>query len=196
MFAKADPTILYGHAHTPLGTVLLVGHDSALTGLNFEHLPQSPQPDPEWHRNESHFEPVRRQLAEYFDGRRTTFELPLDLDGSPFQIAVWSALKDIPYGETTSYGEIAQRIGRPRAARAVGAANGRNPISIIIPCHRVIGADASLTGYGWGVERKAWLLDHEQQRAGIKRPPIESKRHAHDLASLACEPPFTRPNGR
>jgi methylated-DNA-[protein]-cysteine S-methyltransferase len=77
---------------------------------------------------------------------------------------VWSALRDIPYGETTSYGEVAQRIERPRAARAVGAANGRNPISIIIPCHRVIGADASLTGYGWGVDRKAWLLDHEQKR--------------------------------
>lgn len=161
MNARADPTVLYGHADTPLGTVLLVGHHSALTGLYFEHLPQSPLPSPEWQRNESHFEPVRRQLAEYFDGRRTTFDVPLDLDGSAFQIAVWSALKDIPYGETTSYGEIAQRIGHPRAARAVGAANGRNPISIIIPCHRVIGADASLTGYGWGVDRKAWLLDHE-----------------------------------
>jgi methylated-DNA-[protein]-cysteine S-methyltransferase len=87
----------------------------------------------------------------------------LRLDGSPFQLAVWRTLLSIPYGETTSYGELAHRIGHPRAARAVGAANGRNPISIIVPCHRVIGADSSLTGYGWGIDRKAWLLDHEQR---------------------------------
>jgi len=162
---RAGATTLYGHAETPLGTVLLVGRDSAIAGLYFKHFPLCPVPEPSWQRNECHFAPVRRQLDEYFDGRRTTFALPLQLDGSPFQLAVWSALRDIPYGQTTSYGQIAQHLGNPRAARAVGAANGRNPISIIIPCHRVIGADGGLTGYGWGLDRKAWLLDHEKQLA-------------------------------
>lgn len=103
------------------------------------------------------------QLEEYFSGTRTEFDLPLDAVGSEFQRKAWAALCTIPFGETVSYGEQARRLGDIRKARAVGAANGRNPISIIVPCHRVVGADGSLTGFGGGIENKAWLLDHERQ---------------------------------
>jgi methylated-DNA-[protein]-cysteine S-methyltransferase len=110
-------------------------------------------------------------LDEYFEGTRRDFDLTLELRGTDFQVAVWSALRAIPYGQTTSYSAIANAIGKPASVRAVGAANGRNPISIVVPCHRVIGADGSLTGYGWGVDRKAWLLDHEQDHpATLFRP--------------------------
>jgi methylated-DNA-[protein]-cysteine S-methyltransferase len=108
------------------------------------------------------FGDVITQLAEYFDGTRTAFDLPLDPIGTPFQRTVWRALVEIPYGETVTYGELAQRLGRPSAARAVGLANGRNPIGIIVPCHRVVGANGDLTGYGGGLERKRHLLDLEQ----------------------------------
>jgi methylated-DNA-[protein]-cysteine S-methyltransferase len=103
------------------------------------------------------------QLEAYFAGDRKDFDLPLDLVGTEFQVAAWRALASIPYGETVSYGEQATRLGDPRKARAVGAANGRNPIPIIVPCHRVIGANGHLTGFGGGVESKAWLLDHEKR---------------------------------
>jgi len=103
------------------------------------------------------------QLAEYFAGQRRSFDIPLDPVGSDFQQTAWLALRTIPYGETVSYGEQARRLGDPRKARAVGAANGKNPISIIVPCHRVVGADGSLTGFGGGIETKAWLLDHERK---------------------------------
>ncbi len=106
---------------------------------------------------------LRRRLDAYFEGRPVAFDLPLAPAGTPFQQSVWNALCGIPYGETVSYAEIARRVGRPSAVRAVGAANGRNPIAILIPCHRVIGADARLVGYGGGLERKAWLLRHEGQ---------------------------------
>jgi methylated-DNA-[protein]-cysteine S-methyltransferase len=103
------------------------------------------------------------QLGEYFDGERSSFDIPLDAVGSDFQHSAWDALCTIPFGETVSYTEQARRMGDPRKARAVGAANGRNPISIIVPCHRVVGADGSLTGFAAGVETKAWLLDHERR---------------------------------
>ena len=103
------------------------------------------------------------QLGEYFAGVRTTFDLPLDPVGSEFQRSAWTALRSIPFGETVSYGEQARRLGDVRKARAVGAANGRNPISIIVPCHRVVGSDGSLTGFGGGIAAKAWLLDHERR---------------------------------
>ena len=109
---------------------------------------------------------ARKQLDEYFSGKRTSFDLPLAAKGTDFQQQVWKKLCDIPFGETSSYGEVAARVGNPRASRAVGAANGRNPIAVIVPCHRVIGADGSLTGFGGGLERKKWLLQHE--RAHIK----------------------------
>jgi methylated-DNA-[protein]-cysteine S-methyltransferase len=111
-------------------------------------------------------EAVVRQLAEYFDGERQDFDVPLDPVGTEFQLAAWRALCTIPYGETVSYGEQAARLGDPRKARAVGAANGRNPIPIIVPCHRVVGADGSLTGFGGGIETKAWLLAHEERHCG------------------------------
>jgi methylated-DNA-[protein]-cysteine S-methyltransferase len=106
-----------------------------------------------------------RQLEEYFAGERTAFELPLDLEGTRFQRAAWLALAEIPYGETVSYGEQARRLGRPHAVRAVGAANGRNPVPIVLPCHRVVGSDGSLTGFGGGLDVKRALLDHE---AGLR----------------------------
>ena len=104
------------------------------------------------------------QLAEYFSGKRQTFDLELAPRGTPFQLAVWNALLAIPYGDTISYAELARRIGKPAAVRAVGAANGANPIPVIIPCHRVIGSNGTLTGYGGGIERKQWLLAHEGRR--------------------------------
>ena len=107
---------------------------------------------------------VAEQLTEYFSGRRSSFEVPLGLRGTEFQLAVWNELLRVPYGETITYAELARRIGRPSAVRAVGAANGANPIPVIVPCHRVIGANGTLTGYGGGIERKQWLLAHEGRR--------------------------------
>jgi methylated-DNA-[protein]-cysteine S-methyltransferase len=104
---------------------------------------------------------ARAQLDAYFAGEITSFDLPLSPRGTPFQQRVWAALRDIPFGETTSYGELARRIGDPKAVRAVGAANGRNPLPLVVPCHRVIGADGSLVGFGGGMDRKRWLLQHE-----------------------------------
>lgn len=153
---------VYSHLETPIGRVLLAGRPGVLTGLyvaGHEHCPAVPSA---WRRDDDALAEARRQLDGYFAGTRTAFDLPLALEGTPFQVTVWSALRDIPYGETISYGELARRVGRPSASRAVGAANGRNSISIVVPCHRVIGADGRLTGYGWGNERKAWLLDHER----------------------------------
>jgi methylated-DNA-[protein]-cysteine S-methyltransferase len=126
--------------------------------------------DPEWRRADEPFAEVRRQLAEYFDGERDEFDVPLEMTGTHFQRRVWRALRQIPYGETTTYGELARRVGRPSASRAVGLANGRNPIAVIVPCHRVIGSDGSLTGYGGGLERKRLLLELEVGR-GTPTPP-------------------------
>jgi methylated-DNA-[protein]-cysteine S-methyltransferase len=103
------------------------------------------------------------QLEEYFDGSRRSFDLPLDLRGTEFQVEAWNALAEIPYGHTASYGQQAASIGRPKAVRAIGGANGRNPVAIVLPCHRIVGADGSLTGFGGGIEVKKWLLDHEQR---------------------------------
>lgn len=153
----------YGYAETPLGPVLLTGRDGRLRGLYFAGLGNSPKPHASWKRDDRGFEPVREQLGQYFAGCRHGFELPLELVGSSFQLSVWSALREIPYGEVTSYGAIALRIGKPGAARAVGSANGRNPVSLIVPCHRVVASDAGIGGYGWGIERKAWLLEHERR---------------------------------
>jgi methylated-DNA-[protein]-cysteine S-methyltransferase len=114
-----------------------------------------------WARDPEAFAAVRVQLGEYFSGERRSFDLPLEPAGSPFQLQVWRALREIDYGETLSYGELARRIGRPNAPRAVGAANGANPLSVVIPCHRLVGADGTLTGYGGGIERKRLLLDLE-----------------------------------
>ena len=145
---------------SPIARILLVGRDDHLTGLYLDR-----DPNPAWVPDaEGRLDDVRRQVEEYFAGTRTAFDdVPLAPQGTPFQLAVWEALLEVGYGETASYAEIARRIGRPTAFRAVGAANGRNPISLIIPCHRVVGSSGTLVGYGWGVERKSWLLALEQR---------------------------------
>jgi len=153
--------LVFRRTESPLGELLLTGDGRVLRGLHMldGRHPVSVRPD--WVEAQDAFEDVRAQLAGYFAGRRTSFDVPLELEGTPFQREVWQGLLEIGYGETISYGELARRIGRPRAVRAVGLANGRNPIAVIVPCHRVIGADGTLTGYGGGLDRKRLLLDLE-----------------------------------
>jgi AraC family transcriptional regulator of adaptative response / DNA-3-methyladenine glycosylase II len=153
----------YDIVDSPVGRILLTGDERALGGLYLlDAGERSASVRPEWTRRPGGFAVAAEQLAEYFAGARKEFDLPLAPRGTPFQLAVWAELVKIPYGATTSYGAIALALGKSLvASRAVGLANGRNPISIIIPCHRVIGADGSLTGYGWGVDRKEWFLRHE-----------------------------------
>lgn len=148
----------YSYVMTPVGRLLLMTDGEALTGLHFVDLPKSPEPAADWVEDDSKFAEAHRQLEEYFDGKREDFDLPLAPIGTPFQVAVWNALREIGYGRTASYRDIAVRVGKPNAVRAVGTTNGRNPIAIIIPCHRVIGADGRLTGYGGGLPVKEQLL--------------------------------------
>jgi methylated-DNA-[protein]-cysteine S-methyltransferase len=149
---------------SPLGALRLFAGDDALVGL---YMPD--QPAPFHHASDGAGHPVleraREQLAAYFAGTRRFFELPVDPRGTDFQRSVWRALGAIPFGATRSYAELATAVGRPSASRAVGGANGRNPISVIVPCHRVIGADGALTGYAGGLSRKEWLLRHERSHA-------------------------------
>jgi methylated-DNA-[protein]-cysteine S-methyltransferase len=152
----------FSHFDSPIGRLLLTSDGTNLTGLYMEPSRKAQSTDG-WVEDAA-VEPLAaalRQLDEYFTGARRVFDLPLRLQGTPFQQRVWQALCEIPYGETWSYGQLAKQIGNPSASRAVGLANGRNPISILVPCHRVIGADGSLTGYGGGLQRKQWLLAHE-----------------------------------
>ena len=144
---------------TPVGELLLTGTDDGLTGIQF-----APHVAPQGQRDDEVLAGVVAQLAEYFAGARTSFDIALAPSGTPFQRGVWSAIAAIPYGETVSYGSIAAELGHPGAARAVGMATGRNPIVIVIPCHRVVGADGSLTGFGGGLDRKTLLLDLEAGR--------------------------------
>jgi len=148
---------------SPLGPLLLAAEGGALTLLWMSPLPERESGGADA-RDRVVLAAAAEQLGGYFGGDLTAFDLPLAPRGTPFQQRVWSALVEIPFGETVSYGGLAERLGRPGAARAVGLANGRNPISIVIPCHRVVGSDGRLTGYGGGVDRKAWLLDHESGR--------------------------------
>jgi len=159
--------VKYSYLETPLGDMLATRDEGGITGLD---LPRSRYPRrvrDDWERDDAAFDDIRTQLGEYFAGERQEFDLPLNLGGSPFQTLVWNALIDIPYGETTSYGKVAVAIGHPDGPRAVGLANGQNPVPIIVPCHRVIGANGSLTGYGGGLDAKRWLLDHEAKHAGL-----------------------------
>lgn len=153
--------LAYTCIDSPIGELLLVGDGDALHRLHMQHGRRPIAPAADWRRANEPFTDIRAQLSEYFAGERTAFDVPLALEGSPFELRVWRALQEIPYGATTSYGELARRIGHPAAARAVGLANGRNPVAVIVPCHRVIGADGTLTGYGGGLERKRLLLDLE-----------------------------------
>jgi methylated-DNA-[protein]-cysteine S-methyltransferase len=158
-------TMRFSTLPTPIGELVFTADaDGALTRL---YLPNHPPDTTGWERDDALLEPARRQLAEYFAGERTEFDLPLRPAGAPFQLRVWEALLTIPYGETASYGEIAREIGHPTAFRAVGAANGQNPIAIVVPCHRVIGSNGSLTGYGGGLPAKRALLDLEAGRAAL-----------------------------
>ncbi len=153
--------MLYTTINSPIGELMLVGDGETLHHLSMQGGRRPLHRDAAWTRDDRAFAGPVQQLEEYFTGARQTFDVPLSLAGNPFEQRVWRALRAIPYGETTSYGEIARRIGSPDAPRAVGLANGRNPVAVIVPCHRVIGADGSLTGYGGGLERKRLLLDLE-----------------------------------
>jgi methylated-DNA-[protein]-cysteine S-methyltransferase len=146
---------------SPIGELTLVSDGEALTGLYMTEQRHRPELPAAPAGDDPVLAEARRQLAEYFSGARREFDLPLRPAGTQFQQTVWAALREIPYGETAGYGELAARIGRPGAARAVGLANGRNPIAIVVPCHRVIGSGGSLTGYGGGLERKRYLLSLE-----------------------------------
>ena len=150
---------VFSAVESPIGALLLLKEQGRLTGLYMEPH----RLDPAWERDDAALAGAAAQLAEYFAGERTEFDLPLDPRGTPFQQRVWERLLAIPYGETTTYGTIAAELGKPEAVRAVGMANGRNPISIVVPCHRVIGSGGALTGYGGGLDRKRALLAHEAQ---------------------------------
>jgi methylated-DNA-[protein]-cysteine S-methyltransferase len=147
---------------TPIGELRLVGSDA---GLRLVLWPGRDAGDGVVAEPSPLLDEAARQLAEYVAGARTAFDVPLDLRGTPFQLRAWRALAAIPYGETVSYAEQARRLGRPHAVRAVGAANGRNPVPIVLPCHRIVGSDGSLTGFGGGLDVKRALLDHE---AGLR----------------------------
>ena len=154
-------TLTYDVVQSPIGRLILASDGTALVGVWMANA--SPE-DANWQRLEGDDDiltQTRMELDEYFDGRRHTFDVPLAPNGTEFQRSVWSALTKIPYGKTISYAELARRVGKEAAVRAVGAANGRNPIPVIVPCHRVIGSDGSLTGFGGGLPRKKWLLQHE-----------------------------------
>ena len=154
----------YMQVDSPIGPLLVARDAEGITALLLPHARRPARPRPDWLRDDTAFADIGDQLAEYFAGTRARFDLPLHLIGSAFERRVWNALLEIPHGETISYGALAAKIGAPGAARAVGAANGQNPIAIIVPCHRVIGADGSLTGYGGGLPAKRWLLAHESRQ--------------------------------
>ena len=155
----------YCYLNTPIGDLLLAGDDEGLSLLSFPEGSMRREPDADWIYSEKPFAEARRQLEDYFDGSLKEFDLPLKPTGTEFQRAVLDELQKIPYGTTTSYGDIAARIGRPKAVRAVGAANGRNPLPIIIPCHRVVGSTGDLTGFGGGLPTKEALLRLEMENS-------------------------------
>jgi len=159
----------YCFLDTPIGDLLLAGDEESLSLVAFPEGSMRRDPDPDWIYNEKPFAEARRQLTEYFAGSRKQFDLPLSLSGTEFQLLVLEELRRIPYGETVSYGDIAERIGRPAAVRAVGAANGRNTLPIIVPCHRVIGSGGDLTGFGGGLDAKEALLRLEAENSELMK---------------------------
>lgn len=158
-------TLAYGYLDTPIGQLLVAGDADGLHRIGFPSERQTKEPPAGWRRDDTFFAAAFAQLSAYFAGELTQFDLPLRFAGTAFQNKVWSALCEIPFGETTSYGALAARIGKPAACRAVGGANGANPLPIVVPCHRVIGSDRSLTGFGGGIDIKRFLLAHEQRTA-------------------------------
>jgi len=159
---KHSGPLAYTSLDTPIGSLLLAGDDRGLRLINFQTGKHRIRPDRSWRLDERRFADAIGQIEAYFAGELRSFNLRLAPDGTPFQLKVWNALLTIPYGETVSYGEVARRVGNARASRAVGAANGGNPLPIVIPCHRVIGADGTLTGYGGGLRIKEALLALER----------------------------------
>ena len=166
----------YRYLESPLGDILVAGEDAGLRIIGFPQGKGRIEPAPDWQLDASGFEDVRQQMQEYFAGTRRHFDLRLAPTGTAFQLSVLDALQRIPYGETRSYADIAESVGKPRAVRAVGAANGRNPLPIVIPCHRVVGSDGSLTGFGGGLDAKRFLLELE---AGGQRPRIATRADRH-----------------
>lgn len=160
-----DRQTIFTELKSPVGRLFLTSNGEAITWLFMEKQKDGPIPTGDWRRDDASFWEAAKQLRAYFAGELTEFDLPLAPAGTQFQRRVWAELQKIPYGSTINYGELARRVGNPKAARAAGAANGSNPISIIIPCHRVIGSNNHLTGYGGGIERKRFLLDLE---AGVR----------------------------
>lgn len=164
-------TTRYAWLSSPIGDLLLRARDGSLTGLDMIDLRANHPIPSDWREGgDAVLVDARKQLDAYFDGRLQRFDLPIQLDGTSFQRRVWEELRKIPYGETIRYADLASRVGNPNASRAVGGANGRNPISIIVPCHRVIASGGTLGGYGGGLDRKLWLLRHEAQVLGRKAP--------------------------
>jgi methylated-DNA-[protein]-cysteine S-methyltransferase len=149
---------------SPVGPLLLAGDDRGLHLISFAATKRAAAPRPDWVEDKTPFAETIRQLRAYFGGKLQEFDLPLVLEGTPFQLRVWNSLRRIPFGQTISYGQLARRIGKPKAVRAVGLANGSNPIPIIVPCHRVIGSNGKLTGYGGGLPIKEKLLALESHQ--------------------------------
>lgn len=154
---------------SPIGPLALAARGGRLVRLEMRGQAHARPRGDDWVEDPGALRGVSEQLEAYFAGDLTDFDVPIELEGTPFQRRVWEALLAIPYGETWSYGQLAEKVGNPRASRAVGLANGRNPIAVIVPCHRVIGADGGLTGYGGGLDRKVFLLEHERRVAGRAR---------------------------
>jgi methylated-DNA-[protein]-cysteine S-methyltransferase len=182
---------IFCYVDSPIGRLMLTSDGEALTGLFMNLYRNKPTKLPtlgdDWVQNAT-LDPLPlaiRQLKEYFAGTRRVFNLPLRMQGTAFQQRVWRELTKIPFGETWSYGQLAKRIDNPNGSRAVGLANGRNPIAIVVPCHRVIGADGSLTGFGGGVERKQWLLAHEGQ-PGTQQLALENAGRADKPRTVAA----------
>jgi methylated-DNA-[protein]-cysteine S-methyltransferase len=156
--------VIYSTFASPIGDLVMTMRDDSLVGLYFPIGKDGRKLDARWRRHDRPFASVRKQLTEYFTGKRRDFELDLSMSGTDFQQTVWAELRRIPYGETISYAQLAHRVGNPAASRAVGSANGKNPIPIIVPCHRVIASGGKLGGFGGGLDTKQWLLDHEASR--------------------------------
>jgi methylated-DNA-[protein]-cysteine S-methyltransferase len=170
--------INYGIIESPVGGIIIAWSEEGMISLAFQNAPKPVDPDPAWRQRNEVRSDIAVQLAEYFSGDRREFDLPLVMKGTAFQREVWEELLRIPYGETISYGELARRIGRTNAAsRAVGAANGRNPLALVVPCHRVIGSGGELTGYAFGLDIKRSLLALEQGNGGMMIPEAQTSLH-------------------
>jgi len=165
--AEKMSAVFYTTLESPVGPLLLVGDADALRLVSFESSKHAAPPQADWKQDNAPFAEVIRQLQAYFRGELREFDVPLALEGTEFQRRVWNALRGIPYGETISYLQLAERIANPKAVRAVGLANGSNPIPIIVPCHRVIGSDGSLTGFGGGISTKKKLLELESKQLSL-----------------------------